>query len=287
MILFSHKYRRRREAFLPGWLVLIGILAQAGINMAASIMRASTAALVDLLVINGVLWAGITLRFGLADRSPPYAAGPSMLALMGGLHALLSVTMLVTFWYRGVYSRARYSWRNVLASALFASAILMAAVYFVQQLAFSRIAFAASLLAIAVVLPTWRALAGRIRHVVYATGTVVVLGSGEVARRLIMSVEKDRSARIAGVVWPGEEAAPAEVLGYPVLGMMKHMRAILEVHRADVLLIATPLPWYSDVIEGLASRRVRHLSIRWVPREILARPSSDLPEVIPLHDFTV
>jgi len=175
----------------------------------------------------------------------------------------------------------------VFLSALFSSVIFMAAVYVVQQLAFSRIAFAASCAAIAVLLPAWRVLGGRIRHAVYATGTVVVLGGGEVARRLVLSVEKDRSARIAGVVWPGNGDAPAEVLGYPVLGVMARMRAILETHRVDQLLIATPLPWYSDVIEGLASSRVRHLSIRWVPREILDRPVSDLPEVIPLHDFTI
>jgi len=54
-----------------------------------------------------------------------------------------------------------------------------------------------------------------------------------------------------------------------------------------VLLIATPLPWYSDIIEALARIKAKNLSIRWVPRELFDKKPGDLPPVIPLNDFSV
>jgi O-antigen biosynthesis protein len=267
MLLFSRKYRHLREAFLPGWLVYLGIVVQAG------------------------LWTGSYLRFRLTDMPMPYGSGTSQQWLMLALHLLISDIFVFTFWYRGVYSRTRYSRMNALTSGLFASLLFTTSVYFVQSLAFSRIAFGASALVITLLLVAWRELLpralGRMRQLIYATGSVVVLGEGTVARRLLLNVEKDRTARIRGVVWPSDQDAPAEVFGYPVLGTIGDLRRVLETNRADVLLIGTSVPWYSHVIEGLASHRVRSLSIRWVPREMLGLGDSELPETVPLHDFTL
>jgi hypothetical protein len=55
----------------------------------------------------------------------------------------------------------------------------------------------------------------------------------------------------------------------------------------DLLLIATDQPWYSHLIEALATVKVRNLTIRWVPTELFGRPRDTLPEVIPLRDFSL
>ncbi len=291
MLIFSRKYRHLREAFLPGWLVYLGIVVQAAVHIAANLMRSLTASLIDLVVINGGLWVAIYLRFVLTDKPMPYSSGSSQLVLMVALHLLLTATFVFTFWARGVYSRGRYTRLNALLSGLYASVLFTACVYFVQQLAFSRIAFAGAALGISLLLPAWREVLpralGRVRQLIYTTGTVIVLGSGEATRRLIETVEKDRTARIAGLVWPEEHDVPAELMGYPVLGTMPQLKRILETNRTDVLLVGTAVPWYSHVIEALASSRVRNLSVRWVPRELLAVPAERLPDVIPLHDFTL
>ncbi|MBD3244132.1 MAG: glycosyltransferase [Chitinivibrionales bacterium] len=290
MIIFSRKYRHLNEVFLPNWLVYIGIVIQAGAHIGVSLMRSLFACIVDLFIINVVLWAGISLRFVWDYRVSPYEM-PSSVWVMVILHFLLSDIYLFTFWYRGIYTRGRYSASNAVVSGLFASVIFMACVYFIQMLAFSRIAFAASSLLLAVLLPAWRAalprMVGRIRQMAFATGNVLIVGNGDITRRLVANVEKDRSARIVGIIWPSERKVPAELLGYPVLGTMRHVKSSLEANRVDVLLIATDCAWYSHIIEGLASTQVRNVTVRWVPREVLSRAPEGLPETIPLHDFTV
>lgn len=290
MIIFSRKYRHLRETFLPGWLIYLGIVVQAGMHIGMSLMRSLLAFGIDLLLINVVLAAGILIRFHFGDRTPPYTTGGSVW-IMVALHFLLSDIYLFTFWYRGVYARGRYSWSNAFSSGLFASVVFMACVYFIQQLAFSRIAFAASTLTLSLLLPAWRSVLPRVlsrfRQVIFATGNVLIIGDGEVALRLIGTVEKDHTATIVGVLWPSSERVPAEMLGYPILGTMANVRAVLETNRVEMLLVATDKAWYSHVIEGLASKQVRNLSVRWVPRDILARPADQLPDAIPLHDFNV
>jgi hypothetical protein len=289
MVLFSRKYRHTHEAFLPPWLVYVGIAILAVFSIGTNIFRTLTACVVDLVVINVVLAAGISARFAMVGKGIPYYTGA--LWLMTGMHGLLSLSFLVSFWYRGVYTKARYSARNAFVSGLLASVVFMATVYFVRSMAFSRIAFAFSSLAITVLLVGWRELLprmiGGVRKLIFTTGQVVIVGDGPAAKRLIDNVESDGTARIVGIVWPSRNDMPGEFQGYPVLGSLENMLGILERDKIDILLIATSYPWYSHVIEIIASSRIRNLAVRWVPHDLLDKDTGFLPKVIPLQDFTV
>ena len=72
-----------------------------------------------------------------------------------------------------------------------------------------------------------------------------------------------------------------------MLGQIDNIRDVLSRSRVDLLLIATAQPWYSHVIEALATVKVKHLTIQWVPTELFARTTEKLPDVIPLRDFSV
>jgi hypothetical protein len=72
-----------------------------------------------------------------------------------------------------------------------------------------------------------------------------------------------------------------------VLGHIENIKNVLSGHHVDLLLIATDQPWYSHLIEALATVKVRNLTIRWVPTELFGRPRDTLPEVIPLRDFSL
>lgn len=76
-------------------------------------------------------------------------------------------------------------------------------------------------------------------------------------------------------------------MGYPVLGTMDSIKSALEREQADLLLIATIQPWYSYVIEALASSKIKNLTIRWVPQELFTAKAEQLPRVIPLRDFSI
>jgi O-antigen biosynthesis protein len=289
MILFSRKYHNMRESFLPGWLIYIGIFIQASVNIGANLLRSLTATYIDIAVINLSVWIAISLRFVLVHRITPYHGGG--LLMMTALHLLITVCFLASFAVRGVYSKRRYSRQNALVSGFIASVMFMTLVYFVQSMAFSRIAFGISVVAISFLLVAWRQLFSTVtvglRRLIFATGNVIIMGNGPVAEQLLSNMERDRSARISGIIWPSDGKPPAVVNGYPVLGTISQTRPILERERVDMLLIATAEPWYSFIIEALASATVKNLTILWVPHDLLIRQPETLPEVIPLQDFTV
>jgi GT2 family glycosyltransferase len=289
MIIFSRTYKHTHAAYFPGWLIFVGIMLQAGINFVASLFRNFTACFIDLLLINLILWGGIAVRFSISSMASPYAG--SSAATMVFMHALLSFSFLGIFLYRGVYSKERYSAVSALVSGLVSSVIFMAAVFFVNSMAFSRIAFGVSTIVIILTLVAWREalpmVLSRFRRFIFSTGNVVILGSDHVAVALIRNFEKDPSANIRGVLWPVKERHPGEFEGYPVLGHIENIKDVLSRDRVDLLLIATAQPWYSHLIEALATVKVQHLTIRWVPTELFGRTQEKLPEVIPLRDFSV
>ncbi len=289
MVLFSRKYRDSYGTFFPGWLVAFGIFIQAAINIGATLFTTFIAAIIDLVILNAVLWAGISIRFAFTAINSPYTHG--LMWHMAGLHLLLSVVFLSVFAIRGVYSTNRYSSLNALLSGFIASAIFLTGVYFLQSMAFSRLAFAFSTLLVSLALPLWRALLPStmrgFRRLVYSTGNVVIVGNDHVASQLIRNAEEDRTARIEGIVWPNASEHPAEFEGYPVIGSIERIQTALRKHRAQQLIIATAESWYSYVIEALASARLRHLTIKWVGAEYLSIPADELPETIPLQNFSV
>lgn len=289
MILFSRKYKHTRASFFPGWLIMVGILFQAGANFVGSILKTSTAVYIDVFVINVLLWSGITLWFSFLSMVSPYAGGSvGMLLLM---HVLLSLSFVSNFAYRGVYSKERYSAVNAIVSGMTASVVFLAVVFFVKSMALSRIAFGVSTVFITFTLVAWREalprLLTRFRRVAFSTGSVVILGSDDVAATLIRNVENDPSANLQGILWPSVNGSPGEFMGYPVLGHIENIKDVLSRQHVDLLLIATDQPWYSHLIEALATVKVRNLTIRWVPTELFTFPRDKLPGVIPLRDFSV
>jgi len=289
MMIFSRKYKHTHTSFFPGWLIFVGILIQAGAHFVGRIVRTSTAVFIDVIIINAILWGGISFWFAHLAMESPYAGNGAAILLL--VHALLTISFVGIFLYRGVYSKERYSLTNALVAGAMASVIFVAAVFFMKSLALSRIAFGVSTIIITFTLIAWREALPRIltsfRRLIFTTGNVVIIGSDEVAGALIRNFEVDSSATIEGVLWPHKSNVPGEFLGYPVLGHMENIKNVLSKHRVDLLLIATDQPWYSHLIEALASVKVHNLTIRWVPTELFGQPYDTLPPVIPLRDFSV
>jgi Predicted glycosyltransferases len=289
MVIFSRKYRHLNKTYFPGWLIVAAIVSLATRTIAVNLFKTFTATLIDFLLINSCLFAGISIRFFLGSMNSPYLGNNILIML--GMHVLLTASFISVFAYRGVYSKGRYSIGNTLVSGIMASVAFMSCVYFVKSMAFSRIAFLISTICITLLLVAWRErmplIIGRFKRLIYSTGKVIIIGNDDVSAALVKNIEEDKTARIQGVLWPVPEKYPGEFMGYPVLDTIENIRAVLERDQVDLLLIATAQPWYSYVIEALSSPKIKNLTIRWIPHELFAKKPEHLPQIIPLHDFTV
>lgn len=289
MILFSRKYRHTRAVFLPGWLIVAGVLLQAAITTLTSLYRSIYACAVDFVIINSILFGMLVARFQYSNLGSPYHGEYNW--VMVPLHGFLSFGYLATFGYRGIYAKRGYTLTNVFVSGFIASVIFIAGIYYLPFIAFSRIAFAGAAVLISVLLVFWRLIVSRIlrrfKSLIQSSESVCIIGNGPVAVRLVRSIEAARSSKICGILWPLSADVPSEFKGYPVLGALNDVRSILSLNQIDVLLIATAEPWYSMVIGALAGVKPRSITVRWVAPEIMAMSENELPASIPLHDFTV
>ena len=287
MVLFSEKYRHIHRSFFPNQLIFLGIILQAVFNISANLIKYFTPAIIDLGIINFVLWGGLTLRFHI--RSNPYNSGHPFIML--GLHGLLSFCFIFMFAYNGIYSKKRYSISNTLLSGVLASVLFMALIYFINSLAVSRIVFGFSTVVISILLVGWRELIPktirRFKQFMFAPVKIVIMGSGVIPSHLIKSIEEQKNGNIIGIVWCDTKNVPGEYEGYPVLGSSDYLSQIIGRSRIDMLLIATPSPWYSQIIEVLSTSKIKHMTIRWVPHNLFDKPHTELPPEIPLLDFSV
>jgi len=287
MILFSRKYSKTNQGFFPGWLVFLGIILLSTINIAGNLIRHFLAVIFDMTITNGVLWFVIFLRFP-HNINPYYSLG---FWHMVGIHSLISMSFLTMFFYNGIYQKRRYSVQNALLSGLIASAIFNACIYFIQQLAVSRIAFATSSAIIPFLLVGWRQLTNpsikQFRQFTFSPDKIIIVGNGDLTSNIIRNIEKSRSGIIIGIVWDNEMVQPGEFAGYPVIGVLNNLKDTLSRYKVDTLIIATKYPWYSHIIDVLSNISIKNITIRWVPHDLTILPPEELPEEIPLRDFSV
>ena len=78
-----------------------------------------------------------------------------------------------------------------------------------------------------------------------------------------------------------------EFEGYPILGDLNDMKKVFKNNKVDMILIATNVPWYSNVIEVLSTEKVKDITIRWVPHEFFEKASEEIEGVISLQDFSI
>lgn len=289
MILFTKKYRHTYGGYLPGWLLTLGILVRAGLNIGAILLKSSVACLIDLVFINMIHGAVLAIRFQTTTVTNPYTVENIPHILL--MHGLLTACFLLTNAYRGVYSSERYSVKNTFFSGIIASIIFISMAFFLRFIAFSRIAFSLSSLLISLSLTGWRMfLPGTVtwlKRRVFSTGKVIVVGNDTITTALIRNLEEDKTAHLCGVVWPSKDSVPGEFEGYPVLGSIDTIVNVLQSQCPDLLLIATTESWYSAVIEALGVLHHKKMTIQWVPHEIFKQPADRIPQEIPLVDFSV
>lgn len=286
MVIFSKKYRHVRGGFLPDWLIFIGIITLSLQYIGSWVIKHLFPVLIDLSIINISLWAGMLLRFA---NSNVYQGEYAL--QMFGVHGLISGSFLSMFLYNGIYSKKRYTISNTLLSSFMATLLFFAMVYFIKSLAFSRLVFAASSVTISLLLVGYREvipnIIHRFRQLVFSPEKIIILGSGAVSLKIIKNIEKQKNGEILGILWDNLDTVPSVYQGYPVLGTYEDLKIVLNQHKADMLCIATKIPWYSWVIDFLSTKKVKNLTILWVSHDLFETPVENLPEEIELRTFAV
>ena len=286
MILFSRKYTHSYGAYLPRWFIGIGIMLLGAVSVVSTITKTSLAAITGLVLQNTIFAVVLIARFHNRHMVNLYLENSSQMVLA---HTILSVTFMSINFLRGIYNAGKYSSRNLVYSTVLASGIFMTVAYLSKELSFSRLSFLISFPLILLFTLMWRRLVpslSKLHRKIYSTGSVIVVGSGEVARRVIRQIEGDSTAEIKGIILSKQEDAAA-VSGYPVLGGLDELIHIVKEHDPAMIVFATHDNWYSYIVEALPIFSGRNLAIRWVSQDIFSTDTSELPAEITLKNFSL
>ena len=131
MIIFSRKHRDTQSTFFPWWLMSVGIIFQAVLNIGGIVTRSAVSLLADLAAINTALWFTLSPLAAKLGYQSPYA-DMSVLTLIGA-HALVCFTIVSLFLYNGIYSPQHYRAKNLFFSGALSSALVLSGVHFLTD----------------------------------------------------------------------------------------------------------------------------------------------------------
>ena len=273
MIIFSRKYRGLQETFLPWWLMWVGVVFQAALNIGATVVRSVAGLIIDAAAVNTAIWAGLGPWSAYMGGGSLYAAAPGPALQLIAAHTAVSCVFVFMFLYNGIYSARQYSVKNLIFSGVLSSALVMSGIYFLTDYGTAGLkGFGAGLTFAVLITLLWRealpALFNGFKGAVTAPERAVIVGHDEEILRQVRVLSAKNNPVIVGIVRivrDGENRSrlPGQIEGYPVLGDTDDLAGALSNGKADVLLIAAAQPRYSDIIDILVRYRNKGVDIRW------------------------
>jgi hypothetical protein len=284
MIIFSHKYRMEQKTFFPWWMMWVGVMFQAVLNIGSIIMRSLSAIFVDAGMINLALWAGLSQKFT-PDMGDSLYATETALPILG-IHAAVTGIMIFMFLYNGIYSARHYTAKNLLFSGILSSALVLSGVHFLTNYGADGITdFVAALAAAILAVTMWREVLPPVfkglKKLVIPHPRAVIVGQDhvEIAQYIKKIGGRRDGPQITGIILISQNAAvradngssqdqpQGQIEGYPILGDINNMAQALSTGQADIMMIAASNPWYSEIINILVKRKNNGVNIRWEAME--------------------
>jgi Undecaprenyl-phosphate glucose phosphotransferase len=186
-----------------------------------------------------------------------------------GTLALVVVIFPVTFRQANLYTTNRNRSHlsevfELFQATLLATVILVAVSYFVRE-RYSRatmLIFAAyAFVGVSAVRLAFRAVFNRLRSQGFNLKTILVVGAGELGRKVVETIEQHRELgfRVVGLLTRRPEKVGTAVGGVPVVGLYGELGAVLDQLPVDQVMLALPSEEHAHLkifMEELAQRTV-------------------------------
>ncbi|MEM1041559.1 MAG: glycosyltransferase [Bacteroidota bacterium] len=249
MLKFTEKHFAGSHSRALASVIRGGILARAGMSMAAKALAALAVPVLDFglaLLVGMVVALGWSAQQGIAFDGLYYTA----LVPAYALAAVLGIAA------GGGYRRGRrYPLRPVLSGIGVAFLAVTTFSFFVKSVAFSRATILLGFFLVAVLLTAWRLVANRRQH---GNRRALLVGSAGEAGRLrgLLARRIDPPVRLVGFVGAAEQAA-----GVERLGAVRHLRDLVRLREIDDVIFAADSLTNTAILQHM--RRLRDLPVQF------------------------
>lgn len=238
MFIFSKKHFARHMTFFPRGLLFLGILLNALVKVPAEWFNRYLAAFIDLVIINGVLFTSLIIKFGLVWNF--YGFTPPQWYLL--LHGSLTAVYLVTYSAFGLYTGKPRMLLDFVRANFIAPLLFFSFVYFIPYVRISRLAFSASCALLFLLLPGWRLLfvrtAFKLNTALARKKRFLIIGQGQLALRIRDKLLQDPLYNKTFEGFIIEPMAPIQVPQHEISGDMINLKTLVLKRKINEIFLA-------------------------------------------------
>jgi GT2 family glycosyltransferase len=262
MVIFSKKHFELRA--LPLSFFYLGVFSLALVNFGYSRFQKWQRWLTDLFLVNAILALmtyGYMAYLGMAS---PYT---TMSQLYLFWHTLVSISVLVPMAYIGEYGRQVQNLRTVFSTLCISFLGFFSFSFFIQEEAYSRVAFAFAAFFSIVSLTGWRFLSiqgGRLlSRVMGSTKRVAILGSNDRARKLAQLIQQDRieGYEFVGFIGMGSGQTSQDIM-QNMIGDLQTLASIVKKVELQGVVIALEEGSFQTAVKILSEKSTKGLEVK-------------------------
>ena len=228
----------------------------------------------DLVATVGAVLLGYWLRFEIEIQ--PVTKGVAPLEQYLRLLPVLIVLWPTVFYFQGLYQKRRIRSKidellRVLVAVMLATILLAAGLTFYREASYSRV-FLATFFAVDVLLVSltrWAILVAlaRIRRSGGNLQSVLVVGAGELGRRVVerLDLHREYGFRVVGFLDDDPGKQQGRFQGAPVLGSTHDLEEVVREHRVDQVIIALPLAAHHRTVQLIRRAGQLLVDVKVVP----------------------
>jgi len=261
MILFSQKYKNSYGSFFPNWLLSLVIRLIGGLNILSLTLKNSPVFFADLICANAFIPPAAYIHSVVFHTEFTYFAQTE--------YVLYSHFILTVIFLAGLYITKHYGSPKpkiaVTQRVASLSVLLIFAVYYAlhQEIGYSRIIVFSSAILSAVSLVFWRSLISPLSkfYKKYFTGygDVVLLAQEPYLSALTKKLQAQNNTKIIANI----EARDLDGIK-------------TKFHGVNSLIIGSKENWYPTIIKLLSEKKLKGVSIFWLPPESKAEENCEL-----------
>lgn len=291
MHIFARKHFRARLSVAFYWLLLAAIWSRGVLSALKKAALATSAPLVDLLLMQAALGLGIYVRFGNLDHARAFVI----------VAAVYSLVWLFCLDRLGCYGHYRFSPYQAFLATTTGFLINASLTYFFKQYAFSRAVLLIAAAATIVLLSAWRLLA-KVRHWFGLGPFRGTLGKTLLRRRTVivgdfvsgesilpkLTARVDSSYELIGLVSLKQIDVGREYNGLTVLATLQGLDDIIRRRRIQEVIFSTQGLPFDRVLDVIARRRDQRVTFKLAPANldvIIGKATIDQLNDVPLVDI--
>jgi len=288
---FFEKHYSYSYTLLFRMIIVSGIVIRGVIGYAKTLLRRVSQPLIDLAILNILVFVAFILRYGINPSEVLERYEPRYLVY----NLCIAVLYIIAGKYYDLYGTNRHSATAVLKATLFAIIGTAVITYFLREYAFSRWILIMAAISGALLLSTLRLIKKNTRRSQqFSTGQfqpsrILVVGLNDKTADLIRKIRGrvDWNYQIAGVVSAQSTSETEEIERIPVVGDITQIASLSRYHKVGQVFFLVDAVTHEQVLHAMTQLQGMDLAFKIVPNTldyIIGKSNVEYLDNIPVVD---